>query len=76
MESRCSYALSRGGEVMPWNIIADGYAATQPYDVFALRAMIAVPYFEKVRAWACVRGCLCGLVCGVGLVCAFGLLCV
>ncbi|KAG2444565.1 hypothetical protein HXX76_001310 [Chlamydomonas incerta] len=41
------YALSRGGEVMPWKIIAEGYAATQPYDVFALRAMIAVPYFEK-----------------------------
>ncbi|KAG2489329.1 hypothetical protein HYH03_012161 [Edaphochlamys debaryana] len=41
------YACSRSGEVMPWHIIEAGLKATQPYDVFALRAMIAVPYFEK-----------------------------
>ncbi|PNG99406.1 hypothetical protein TSOC_014818, partial [Tetrabaena socialis] len=41
------YALNRSGEVIPWQVIADGITATQPYDVFMLRGMIAVPYFEK-----------------------------
>ena len=43
------YALNRKGEAMPWSIIADSISATQPYEVFALRAMLAVPFFEKVR---------------------------
>ncbi|KXZ48820.1 hypothetical protein GPECTOR_25g405 [Gonium pectorale] len=41
------YALDRQGGVVPWSVIAESIKATQPYDVFSLRAMIAVPYFEK-----------------------------
>ena len=41
------YAVSREGEVIPWGLIADKISATHPYKVFALRAMLAVPYFEK-----------------------------
>ncbi|GLC57208.1 hypothetical protein PLESTB_001198900 [Pleodorina starrii] len=41
------YARSRSGEVIPWSVIAEGLKATQPYDVFALRGMLVVPYFEK-----------------------------
>ena len=41
------YAVSREGEVIPWDLIADQIKATHPYKVFALRGMLAVPYFEK-----------------------------
>ncbi|PNG62662.1 hypothetical protein TSOC_015455, partial [Tetrabaena socialis] len=41
------YACNRSGEVIPWQVIADGITATQPYDVFMLRSLIVVPYFEK-----------------------------
>lgn len=41
------YAVSREGEVIPWDLIADQIKSTHPYKVFALRAMLAVPYFEK-----------------------------
>ncbi|KAL3802485.1 hypothetical protein ACHAW5_005896, partial [Stephanodiscus triporus] len=41
------YAMSREGEVIPWDLIADQIKATHPYKVFALRGMLAVPYFEK-----------------------------
>jgi Zn-dependent oligopeptidase len=41
------YALSRSGEPIPWSIIEQDIRATHPYEVFALRAMLAVPYFEK-----------------------------
>ncbi|GIL49198.1 hypothetical protein Vafri_5347 [Volvox africanus] len=41
------YARSRTGDVMPWSVIEEGLKATQPYDVFALRGMLVVPYFEK-----------------------------
>lgn len=41
------YAVSREGESIPWDLVADKIRATHPYEVFALRAMIAVPYFEK-----------------------------
>lgn len=41
------YAVSREGEVVPWDLVADQIRATQPYKVFALRGMLAVPYFEK-----------------------------
>lgn len=41
------YATSKEGEVIPWDIIADKIKSTHPYEVFALRGMIAVPYFEK-----------------------------
>ncbi|KAL7522935.1 hypothetical protein ACHAWX_007671 [Stephanocyclus meneghinianus] len=41
------YAISKDGEAIPWDLIADKIKATHPYKVFALRGMIAVPYFEK-----------------------------
>lgn len=41
------YALSRSGEVIPWALIEQGIRSTHAYEVFALRAMLAVPYFEK-----------------------------
>lgn len=41
------YALDRNGESIPWELVADNIKATHPYKVFALRAMLAVPYFEK-----------------------------
>jgi len=42
-----TYAKSRDGESIPWDLVADEIEATHPYKVFALRGMIAVPYFEK-----------------------------
>lgn len=44
---RAKYALSRDGEPIPWEIVKEDLEASHPYKVFALRAMIAVPYFEK-----------------------------
>ena len=41
------YAISREGESIPWDLVADQIKATHPYKVFALRGMLAVPYFEK-----------------------------
>lgn len=41
------YAVSRDGEVVPWPLIEQNMRATKPYEVFALRAMLAVSYFEK-----------------------------
>mmetsp|Transcript_38748 Transcript_38748/g.43422 ORF Transcript_38748/g.43422 Transcript_38748/m.43422 type:complete len:676 (+) Transcript_38748:59-2086(+) len=44
---RAKYAVSRDGSVLPWDLIKEDMEASHPYKVFALRAMIAVPYFEK-----------------------------
>lgn len=44
--------MSREGKVCPWELVEASIRATQPYDVFFLRSMLAVPYFEKVRARA------------------------
>mmetsp|Transcript_23259 Transcript_23259/g.36369 ORF Transcript_23259/g.36369 Transcript_23259/m.36369 type:complete len:664 (+) Transcript_23259:84-2075(+) len=41
------YAISREGEAIPWDLVAEQIKATHPYKVFALRGMIAVPYFER-----------------------------
>ena len=41
------YAISREGKAIPWDLVADQIKATHPYKVFALRGMLAVPYFEK-----------------------------
>jgi len=41
------YAISREGDAIPWDLVADQIKATHPYKVFALRGMLAVPYFEK-----------------------------
>jgi oligoendopeptidase F len=44
---RAKYAISREGIAIPWDIIQEDLEASHPYKVFALRGMIAVPYFEK-----------------------------
>ena len=44
---RCKYALSREGDALPWELIEEDVRAKHPYEVLALRAMLAVPYFEK-----------------------------
>ncbi|KAI8846674.1 metalloendopeptidase [Chytridium lagenaria] len=41
------YALSVNGEVIPWDLVERDITSTHPYEVFALRAMIAVPFFER-----------------------------
>jgi hypothetical protein len=38
----------RQGKACPWELVEKSIRATQPYDVFFLRSMLAVPYFEKV----------------------------
>lgn len=44
---RAKYAISREGQPLPWDLHEADLRASHPYRVFALRAMIAVPYFEK-----------------------------
>jgi len=44
---RRKYATSREGEPVPWALIEEDVRAKHPYEVMALRGMIAVPYFEK-----------------------------
>lgn len=41
------YAVSAAGEVIPWAVLEADLRATHPYKVFALRMMLAVPFFEK-----------------------------
>lgn len=41
------FARNRAGEVVPWEVLSQHYAASHPYAVFAVRAMLAVPYLEK-----------------------------
>jgi len=44
---RAKYAISREGKSLPWDLVKADVEASHTYKVFALRAMIAVPYFEK-----------------------------
>ena len=44
---RAKYARDTAGNPIPFEIIEEGIRATQPFEVFQLRAMLAVPYFEK-----------------------------
>ena len=44
---RCRYAVSRSGEPLPFALHAEDVRAKHPYEVLALRGMLAVPYFEK-----------------------------
>jgi len=44
---RCRYATNREGEPLPWSLIEEDVRAKHPYEVMALRSMLAVPYFEK-----------------------------
>jgi Zn-dependent oligopeptidase len=41
------YAISKEGLPISWDIIEQGIRNTHMYEVFGLRAMLAVPYFEK-----------------------------
>jgi len=51
------YAKDRSGAVLPWDLHQKELEATHPYQVFTLRAMLAVPYFEKALC-KCARVCL------------------
>lgn len=44
---RARYARDIHDNPVPWSILEDDIRATHPYEVFGLRAMLAVPYFEK-----------------------------
>jgi len=44
---RGRYAKDRQGQPLPWALHKQEIEATHPYQVFALRSMICVPYFEK-----------------------------
>lgn len=44
---RGRYARDRNGEAIPWQLHNEDIESTHPYKVNALRAMLAVPYFEK-----------------------------
>ena len=44
---RAKYAKSVDGKVLPFEIHAEEIEATHPFQVFALRAMLVVSYFEK-----------------------------
>mmetsp|Transcript_23191 Transcript_23191/g.45019 ORF Transcript_23191/g.45019 Transcript_23191/m.45019 type:complete len:630 (-) Transcript_23191:185-2074(-) len=44
---RGRYARDREGGGIPWDLLEADLRANSPYKVFALRGMLAVPYFEK-----------------------------
>jgi hypothetical protein len=44
---RAKYCKDREGNPLPWALHQADLSATHPYEVFALRSMLAVPYFEK-----------------------------
>ena len=44
---RAKYALDLDGNPIPFEIIEEEITATHPFAVRGLRAMLAVPYFEK-----------------------------
>ena len=41
------YARDAAGDVIPWAVVEAHLRETRPYAVFGLRAMLAVPFFEK-----------------------------
>lgn len=41
------YARSVNNEPIPFELIEESIRSTQPFEVFQLRAMLAVPYYEK-----------------------------
>ncbi|KAI8467008.1 MAG: hypothetical protein J3K34DRAFT_431916 [Monoraphidium minutum] len=41
------YARDREGRVIPWELVERMHRDSHPYEVFMVRAMLAVPYFEK-----------------------------
>jgi hypothetical protein len=44
---RARYAIDRDGARIPWALIEEEIREKHPYEVFALRAMLAVSYFER-----------------------------
>mmetsp|Transcript_36260 Transcript_36260/g.91287 ORF Transcript_36260/g.91287 Transcript_36260/m.91287 type:complete len:637 (-) Transcript_36260:178-2088(-) len=44
---RGRYARDRKGQVVPWELLEEDLVSRKPYEVFHLRALLAVPYFEK-----------------------------
>lgn len=44
---RGRYARDREGKVVPWELLEEDLNSRQPYEVFDLRRLLAVPYFEK-----------------------------
>lgn len=44
---RAKYARARDGSPVPWPLLEEEVTAKHPYEVLTLRAMLAVPYFEK-----------------------------
>jgi oligoendopeptidase F len=44
---RGRYARDRDGNALPWALHEEDIESTHPFKVFALRAMLSVPYFEK-----------------------------
>mmetsp|Transcript_12072 Transcript_12072/g.36231 ORF Transcript_12072/g.36231 Transcript_12072/m.36231 type:complete len:656 (-) Transcript_12072:500-2467(-) len=41
------YSRDREGNPIPWDLVEQSIRASHPYEVFMLRSMLAVPYFEK-----------------------------
>ncbi|KAI9364898.1 oligoendopeptidase [Zopfochytrium polystomum] len=41
------YALDKNGNVMPWHLVEKKIRAGHPYAVLDMRAMLAVPFFER-----------------------------
>ncbi len=41
------YARNKDGSPIPWDLLEEGIRAKSPYAVLSLRAMLAVPFFEK-----------------------------
>eukprot|EP00658_Telonema_sp_P-2_P036807 TRINITY_DN26551_c0_g1_i2.p1 TRINITY_DN26551_c0_g1~~TRINITY_DN26551_c0_g1_i2.p1 ORF type:complete len:559 (+),score=168.05 TRINITY_DN26551_c0_g1_i2:223-1899(+) len=44
---RVRYAKDRDDKPVPWELLEADIKARHPYEVFGLRGMLAVPYFEK-----------------------------
>jgi len=44
---RARYCRDRAGAALPWALHEKDVRARHAYEVFGLRAMLAVPYFEK-----------------------------
>lgn len=44
---RAKYARNRSGEPLPFALHEEELRATHPFEVFMLRSMLSVPYFEK-----------------------------
>jgi hypothetical protein len=44
---KAKYALDREGNPIPFELIEEQIRSTHPYEIFALRSMLVVPFFEK-----------------------------